>query len=472
MSAPQSTVRRQLENLITWERRKHNEQSILISAGAALASAIVLLPLPNYLPLDGLRWFMPVFFMLLIAPWLLRRRRWRDRDSARALVRLDKTLDSAERATSAWEFSADEPTRAAHQLIFKQAHERMSGFDARRQFPRHWQWPSYAAGPLLVLWLALLWFEVDRALVQQNSAALPSLAYKLGEFSRELKAKAKSEGLSESLKVGQELEKVARESIAGKRSDEQLKRELAGMAQKLERAAKSGSPESFTAGESQQALQDLKAEVEAARDLFNLAESAKPNQALPPQWMDRLAALPQLKRQLDKGSPGAMGGGASEMRSFLDRLEREATGELDRRTLLDAQEFLERLAESGQNRRQENDLKMAGRGDREGDGEGAEEKKSGSLPGKEPGKQDGASSLPQFRGGAPTQVKGSLGEGDSSAVELKGKPVPGKSQLGEENVTAHYRRQAEQELHSERVPEALKETIRNYFLSLEEGKRR
>jgi len=38
-------------------------------------------------------------------------------------------------------------------------------------------------------------------------------------------------------------------------------------------------------------------------------------------------------------------------------------------------------------------------------------------------------------------------------------------------VIATYRRQAEQELDSERVPEALKETIRRYFLSLEKKQR-
>ena len=34
-------------------------------------------------------------------------------------------------------------------------------------------------------------------------------------------------------------------------------------------------------------------------------------------------------------------------------------------------------------------------------------------------------------------------------------------------MIASYRRQAEAELNTERVPEGLKETIKNYFLSLE-----
>jgi hypothetical protein len=64
-----------------------------------------------------------------------------------------------------------------------------------------------------------------------------------------------------------------------------------------------------------------------------------------------------------------------------------------------------------------------------------------------------------------------IGPGNSSGVGLKGKPSAGKTEVPEEEVIARYRRQAEQELDSERVPEALKETIRRYFLSLETKQR-
>ncbi|HEX7227865.1 MAG TPA: hypothetical protein VF353_08820, partial [Candidatus Binatia bacterium] len=61
---------------------------------------------------------------------------------------------------------------------------------------------------------------------------------------------------------------------------------------------------------------------------------------------------------------------------------------------------------------------------------------------------------------------GMIGQGNSSGVALKGKPSAGKTEVSQEEVIATYRRQAEQELNTERVPEALKETIRKYFLSL------
>jgi len=64
-----------------------------------------------------------------------------------------------------------------------------------------------------------------------------------------------------------------------------------------------------------------------------------------------------------------------------------------------------------------------------------------------------------------------IGPGNSSGVELKGKPSDGKTEVPEEEVIARYRREAEEELDSERVPEALKETIRRYFLSFETKQR-
>jgi hypothetical protein len=474
MSAARETLCGQFAALLAWERRKRLEESALFLAGVALALAILLLPLAGYFPDYGLRWWLPLALLPLLAPWFLQNFRWREQDSARALVELDRALKLAERATTAWELTRREENSAADELVFKQAQDRLAGLDSRRQFPRQWTWQSYGAGPLLLLWLVLLWFEVDRSLVGQNPSASASLAQRVGEYSRELKEKAKSEGLKESLKAAAELEKLARENLAAKKTDEQLKRELAGMAKQLEAAAKlSAEKNAFSAGESRQALQDLKAELDAARDLLNLPDAAKGEKALPQNWLDRLASLPQLKRQFDRGAQPGPGAGPNEMKSFLDRLDQQATGELDRRSLIDAQQFLEQLAKSGQNKRNENEIAAAGRAEQDGEGETAKEKQPGNRPGKEPGKKtEGAQELPEFRSGAPTQVKGTLGEGESDAVGFKSNPAPGKSTVGQQAVAANYRRQAEQELNSERVPEALKETIRNYFLSLESGETR
>ena len=472
MSVARDRLREQFTELLDWERRKRFEQTALGAAGIGVALAIVLLPLSGYLPVGALRWFMPLLLMLLVAPWLFHRWRWRQKDATRTLVKLDQSLNLAERATTAWELADQGTDRAVDELVFKQAREQLAGLAPQRLFPRQWAWQSYAVAPLLALWLALLWFEVDRSLVSTNFVVSPTLAFKVGEFSRELQEKAKSEGLRESLKAGRELEKLVRKNLEEKSDESQLKQELASMANKFATAAQSGAEkESFAAGESQQALQDLKTELAVARDLLSLPEAAQGDQTLPRQWMDRLESMPQLKRQLDKGAQSGPGVGPNEMKSFLDQLEQQATGELDRRTLIDAQRYLEQMTQPGQGRRDHEDLATARAGDQDGAGDDGKEKSRGSLPGKEPGKKDDlVRGLPEFRGGAQTEVKGMLGDGDSRAVGFKGRPKPGTSVVSSRELPALYRRQAEQALNSERVPAALKETIKNYFLSLENNR--
>src|SRR5258706_14844324 len=114
-----------------------------------------------------------------------------------------------------------------------------------------------------------------------------------------------------------------------------------------------------------------------------------------------------MKRQFDREQPNGSGSGQNELKAFLDRLENKATGELDRRTLLDAQQFLEQMMQ-GAGRKEQNNMQTAGRGEQESPGDGSREKNLSNLPGEEPGKNDeGINSLPRFGGGLRTQVKGS-----------------------------------------------------------------
>jgi hypothetical protein len=382
-------------------------------------------------------------------------------------------LNSAERATTAWEFSRRGENSAVMELVFKQAGERLRGIDVRSLFPRLWGWQSYAGLLLFFVWFSLLWFDVDQSVSDAQSGPPHALAQQLREFSRELQERAKNEGLSESYKAGQELEKVARKNIDAKTAEDDFKKDLAGVAKDIAAAGKAGAANAPTAAnESQQSLQDLKAELGAARDLLDFPQAANGNQELPQGWMDRLASLPQLRRHLDKEPQAGQGFGQKELKSFLDRLDNQATRELDRRALLDAQKFLEQMMQSGAGMKREGEMMAGGRGENESPGEGVKEKNRSNLPGKEPGKAAGdVNALPEFRGGAQTQVKGLLGDGGSSGIEFKGNPTAGKSKLAEQNLVANYRRQAEQELNSERVPAALKTTIRNYFLSLGDEKR-
>ena len=453
-----------------WERRKRREENFLRLFCAALAGALALLPLHFLLPVNWLRWFVPGVLCAVLAPVFFYRRRWTPRDGVRTAVLLDRTLDLRERAVTAWELTARDETSAAAQLVFKQAEERLRAVEPRALFPRRWSWPAYLALPLFALWLTLLWLDFDRWNEPGRLPGVQTLAQKARQFSRELQDKANNERLPESLKMGQEMEKLAGRAIDNKTADEDFKKELAGMAKKIDAAAKSATDrDSGSAAETEQSLKDLQAEIAAARDLAELPELPKEAARWGREWADRLSAMPQLKRRMDNAEQAGQGAGQQNLKAFLAQLERQVSGELDRRALLDAQKYLQQMMNQGRGGQGDKYARTRGQDVEDSPGDVAPENNPGNLPGKEPGKKtDEAGSLPDFRADTATRVKGALGEGESSALEFKGKPMPGKSAVSQSEVVASYRRQAEQELNSERVPQALKETIKNYFMSLDE----
>src|SRR5262249_17372518 len=149
-------------------------------------------------------------------------------------------------------------------------------------------------------------------------------------------------------------------------------------------------------------------------------------------WLDQLSMLPQLKRQFENGGQTMR---QDEAKSFLDKLNQQVNGELERRTLLEGQQFLQQLMKQGQERPAETNVQMAGRGRREEPGGDEKGQSRSNLPGKEPGKNDSDSrSLPEFQGGAAAHIKGMLNEGSSDGVVFKGKPGPGKSEVSQEEV--------------------------------------
>jgi len=456
-------------DVIGWERRKRRERLVADAFCLSWGLAILAFPLHVYLPDGPWRWLVPLVLLAGVGPCLAYCARWRRADTTRAVLQLDKMLRLAERAITAWEITARPAAGGAALLVLKQADDRLRAVEPRSLFPRRRSWSVCLALPLFGLWFALLWRDFDRQLFRHDkSLTPPTLAYRLREFARELQERARSEGLHESLKMGEELEKVARQAMDAKASDDELKSDAGGVARKFEAETKARvDQDSFTAGESRRSLEDLKAELEAARDLMQLPGAAGEQPAA--QWMERLAALPQLRRHLQPHMRPGQSSTGNEIKSLLENLDRQVSGELDRRAVLDAQRYLEQMMK--QPGRQDGEghqyARTPGGDQRESPAGGEEDKSRGNRPGKEPGKRgEEYRSLPEFRAGASTQVKGLLGEGDSRAIEFKGKPSAGKSTLGAAEVVASYRRQAEQELNSERVPDALKETIRNYFMSL------
>ena len=471
MTADLTALHNKFAELLRWERRKRREQIVLRAAALALAAALLLSPLYFLVPFNGLRWFIPVIFLGGLAPVLLIRHGWSRADTTRTLVRLDRQLGSAERVVTAWELAQREDPSAAAGLVFEQTESQLRGLEPPRLFPRQWEWPAYTVAPLLVIWVGLLWFNFDPSFFRLRPTDAPSLAQQLREFARDFQEKAKTEGLRKSLQLGEELAKIAEKNLVPKTNDEQLKKDLAGVKQKLDTNEKPGAQERTIAGaEGKQSLKDLQAELEAARDMLTHPDGAKPLSVQ--KWLEQLASMPQLRKQLDREPQGGQGMGRQELQSLLDRLDQQVADALDRRALINAQQFLEQMMNQGQGKENNNVAQMAGQGEQDESGDGMREKNHSNLPGKEPGKNDdNQRSLPQFRAETRTQVKGQLGEGESSGVTFKGVPTPGKSELSPQQVVANYRRQAEQELNSEKVPAALKETVRRYFLSLDESKK-
>lgn len=473
MNETPEILRRKFLQLFDRERRKTRHEILTTALCYSLLAALLLLPIYFLLPASSLRWFIPLPIFFTLAAYFFVRRRWRREDSARVLVNLDKALHSDERAITAWELIETKADRPAALLVVKQAADCLKALDPKALFSRSRRWQEYAVIPLLLVWGGLLWFDVDvRLRPDVHPLSQQGLALKLREFSRELQEKAGSEGLRRSLQVGRELEKAAQKSIEGKIADEQFKSEITGMSSKVEAMGKSmGNEPSFATSESTQNLRDLKAELEAAQELLKLPDGAKGERGLGQSSIDRLATLPQLNRQLDQQGQANRLPSQNELKSFLDSMDKQVTGELDRRTVLDAQQFLDQLAKQGHGEKAETNTRVAGRGEEDLPGQGEKAKSNSNRPGNEPGTKQEIQPARQLPAAAATQLKGMIGQGNSSGVALKGKPSAGKTEISEEEVIATYRRQAEQELNTERVPEALKETIRRYFLSLENKQR-
>ena len=464
-------LQKKLSELLRWERRKRREQTLAALSCYALVAALVTLPLHSLLPIMDVRWLMPLLFFAALAPLFFRP--WGPRDSARALARVDKTLRLDERTLTAWELLERHSSSAAALLVMKEAGEKLKSVNPTALSRRSWSWQAVLISPLLLLWLALVWFDVDTHFGSRLQSPPPekALAQQLREFSLALQEKAKREGLRESLQVGRELEQAAQKGMDANTTDEHFKSELAGIKKRIEAAGKSAADRrQALIAESEQQLMDLKAELEAAQDLLDLPEAAKARGEPGRPGLDRLASLPQLKRQFDREGQARQSPGQEELKSYLDRLEQQVTGEMDRRALLDAERFLEQLMKQGQGEKNDAGLQVAGGREQESLDRGEKPEKRSTLPGSEPGsKETPPQAAPEFQAGAATHLKGLLGEGESSGLALRGKPSAGKSQVSEEEVIASYRRQAEAELNTERVPEALKETIKQYFLSLGMG---
>lgn len=469
-------LQEKFSELISWERIKRREKILLSALLYSLLASLVLLPSQEFLP-PWLRPFFlpPVLFAVLVGGVFLLRP-WRDRESLRTVFLLDKTLRLQERALTAWEILGRRGKSGAERLVLEEAGEKLRGVDPQELFKRQNSWHAFLTPPLLLLWLLAVWLDIGLHFGTGMRRSQPvSMAQKLKEFSRDLQEEAQTHGFTESRKVARALDEVAERRLGGKIGEKELKEHLTGMVGRVERMGQKVLEEfdlRFPAS-TREALLDLKAELQASKpSLFPEFARREGNPAQ--EILGRLGAFPRLKEEVERGLSSREKLDEKELQKFLDRLDSHITAELDRRTLQEIVEFLGVLlrgaegsnVEGTQGKELGEPFREATKADQGSLQDREKGRGTGSLPGDQPGTKREAAQTPPFKAGATTHLKGLLGEGKSSSLGFRGESSAKGREVSPEEVLTSYRRQVEEDLASERIPEGLRDAIKSYFLSL------
>ncbi len=467
MSEEALRLRNKFSELLAWERTRRREKILLAALAYSFLVSLSLLPLRGALAAWVDPFFFPPVLFFVFAAVQFFFRPWREVDSLRAVSLLDRTLGLEERALTAAEILKRDAPGAVERHVLSEAGDKLRDIDVRALFKRQWSWQALSALPLLLLWLTLIQLGVGADFGAGKSGPA-SLAEKLRDFSQELKQKAEAERLAESLKIAEALRALAEERLAGKTSERTLGENLAAMEKQLAEKTPAGGEGDFDlAGRAREELAALKAELEAAKGPLRSGPRASEKELL-----ERLQALPRLSEAMERGGwpMGNMGAqelnGLQGLQGLLDKLERNIAGELDRRALADARDFLSLLLRGG-DRGELPSEKIPGAGRAAQNRSEERAGGQGQFAGDQPGTQAQVSQPPPGRAGAATELPPSLlGEGKSSGFNWRGEAQSGGSKIPEQEVAASYRRQVEEDLAAEKIPPALKETVKKYFLSL------
>jgi hypothetical protein len=462
-------LQKRFAQFLSWERIKRREK-ILVSVFfySFLTSCMFLLAKDFFPPWFNPRSLPPLLFLVL-ALGVFRLHPWGERQSLRSLFCLDQTLQLQERAVTAWEILGRTEKRAPELLVLEETVEKLGRVDPRRLFRRKLSWHAFFAPPLFLLWVVLVWLdhgaplEADRERSQSIAAA-----QKLKDFSHDLQRRAKSERLTESFKVARALEQVADESLGGEMEEKKLRQNLDAVAKRIgEMAQRKEEGRALIVGASEAArleLSELMEELEKFRRALTLPDSTRRESGFDKKRLRTLAISPRLREEMEKGASSLEGLSGKEMKEVVDKLEKSVLAELDRLTLSEIGEFLEGLLKRMDGKDAESPTPQAELdlplGSEESSGRG-------SYPGDQPGTKGKTSEVhAPFQARAASHLRGLLGEGKSSSLRFEGVSQKRESRIPEEEILASYRRQAQEELGSEKIPEGLQEIIKRYFLSL------
>lgn len=467
MIEQEQIVREKIAGFLKWERTKRREKTLISSFFYALLVSSFLLPAQFWFP-----WLSPfsllLIFFLLFTTFSFLRRPWSQKDSQRTLWLVDRKLDLAERTLTANEILDRGGKKTTELLVLREAGEKLTGIDPERLFKRKYSWDFLVTPLLLIFWLLSFWFDVGPQVRHRPEQSTHlSIARRLKAFSSEVREKSKSQGLTQSLETAQALKDLAEQNLQGQLGEKELNENLAGMAgrigETMSQLTQSGGSPTVADRDS---LDGLRSEIDAFQGSLALQRPGHWDARLAPELLGKLASLPHLSGELERRFPQADKMSQRDLSDFVEQLERNLRTQMDRLTLAEIQQYLEQLL--GKTEGESLESTQQARGEAPGkpvEGEKADVK--GRMPGTEAGsKEETNPAGPSLQAQAPRQLRGQLGEGKSTSLSLNVEPPPGKSKVPQEEMLANYRRQAEEDLASEKIPEGLKETIRKYFLSL------
>ncbi len=462
MTDPGAVLSEKLAGLRRWERRKRRERLLLESLFYTAAAAACVVLARALAAVDaGLLWFAPLLFAAVAAAVFLLRP-WREQAFVRSLKQVDDGLELKERVLTAWEILSRSPGRPEERvgpeesLVVEEAAEKVAAVALPPLCRRRFTWQALA-GPVLVLLAAAgLWLPPGGA---PQAASAPSLmAQAIQEHARELERRAHEEDLTESRRMAEALQEMAERQLGGEAGPEKsrLEASVAAMVDVLEDMTRSWDAGS---GVEWPALSDKA--LERLREHLRRSEAGETGDSF--QGKSRAEMLESLGlSSLDQRPGDSQDMNAQEVQEFLDRLERDARQEQDRRSLEATQQFLTELLLGDETGESTAEATRPGRPE----GPAEDPPAAGQQPGNEPGKGGQEPFDPGFQARVRTHLQGLLGPGRSRGFGFRGEAEAGDSTVPEEEVVVRYRRQVEAELSSEEIPAEFKETIKNYFLSL------
>ncbi|HEY6197374.1 MAG TPA: hypothetical protein VI231_02090 [Candidatus Binatia bacterium] len=457
MSQDDAALREKFSELIAWERTKRIEKVLLEALAYAFLAALLLLPFRGLLARVSPVYY-PAAAFALVAAGFFYIRRWRPIDSLCAVFALDRALHLDARALTAAEIVEKQDVSTAERYLLTEAAERLKSVHIRTLFKREWSWPTLAAPALIALWLALVWLGVGSGSGTTANPASP--AEKLKEFAQDLEQKSEAQKLAETLKLARALKALAQERLVEKTSEEQFRQGVAAVEKRLDVPVP--PPGEFDlGGYTREELAALRAELETAKTRLRPAPTMQEK-----EFLDRLQSLPRLGEALKRAGGAMENMGPGELRKLLDSLEQQAANELDQRARADVQQFLSMLTRGQEGGDTPTEARIPGRAAQDRSAEGDKSGGKGELPGDEPGMKGQPAQAPVATSGASTRITGALNPGASSGVTWRSETKAGESKIPEQDAPASYRRQMEEELAAEKIPPALKETVKQYFSSL------